>query len=237
MKPFSINSESVDRARVIGIGEHRLLLIDDFFTDPDAVRAAALDPKRRWTQPSGGYPGILAHPEPENLGELVSFFKKLLQRPLRPNDQVTFSMVTMTDEELAPQQRRPHFDGSCFGGLVYLNSPAQCRGGTGFFRHRSTGLTSYPAKENNVTREVMSKLGLTSLAELQQLVMAPPRMDAGGYIADSNSEWERFFFVDMKFNRFIIYDGEIFHSAIIRNGDFGIAPHERRLTLNFFVDR
>lgn len=240
MKPFSINFQSVDRAQVIEIGEskeHRILMIDDFFAEPDVVRAAALEPGRNWIQPTGGYPGLLAQPEPEYLGELVIFFRRLLQRPLVQSDQITFSMVTRTEEELTPRQRRPHFDGSCFGGLVYLNPPDQCQGGTGFYRHRSTGLSSYPAKDTQVTREVISRLGLASLEELQQMVTAPPRPDAQGFIADSNSEWERFCFVEMKFNRFIIYDGEIFHSAVIRNGQFGTRPHERRLTMNFFVDR
>lgn len=240
MKPFSPNSDSIARSQVIEIGEnkeHRILLIDDFFEDPDAVREAALDPSRNWAAPTSVYPGLLAYPEPECLTKLAPFFSNLLKRQLRQSDQIFFSTVTKTEDELTPLQRRPHFDGSCFGGLVYLNPPDQCKGGTGFYRHRATGLCRYPEKISDVPRDLISRLGLNSLEELQKLVSAPPAADSAGYITESNAEWERFCLVEMKFNRFIIYDGQIFHSSVIRSSDFGTSPDERRLTLNFFADR
>lgn len=240
MKPFSLNSESIARPQVIEIDEHkkhRIILIDDFFSDPDQVREAALDPNRSWITPTSAYPGLLSAPDSGQIGELAAFFQKLLNRQLRQSDMVMFSMVTKMEDELSPPQRRPHFDGSCFGGLVYLNPPEQCRGGTGFFRHRATGLARYPDKISDVPTGLIGTPGLKSLEDLQTLLMSPSQTDSAGYIAGSNSEWERFCFVEMKFNRFIIYDGQIFHSAVIRNEDFGSLPGERRLTLNFFADR
>ena len=57
MNSFPLNSDAISRAKVIEIGdkgEHRALLIDDFFAAPDAVRQVALDPELSWVTPTSG---------------------------------------------------------------------------------------------------------------------------------------------------------------------------------------
>jgi hypothetical protein len=241
MTSFPLNTAAISRAKVIQIGEEgtqRALLIDDFFANPDEVRQAALDPELAWIPPTSGYPGIRSYPRPEHLKELITLLGKLVGSPIRPDSaQFAYSMVTKCEEELIPAQRRPHFDGPCTAGIIFLNSPNQCCGGTGFYRHRATGLSRYPEKVTDTHLKLIKKLGLKSLRELQNLVSAPPPDNASGYITDSNREWEQTNFIEMKFNRLIMYDGQLFHSGVVRNGDFGETPRERRLTLNYFVDR
>lgn len=240
MLPFVINQDAVARPVIIEIGdkkEHRILIIDDFFKDPDMVRETALDPQRSWITPKSGYPGQLSFPAPGQIGEIAAYLVNILKRQLRETDQIQFSMVTRSEAELNPLQRRPHFDGLCFGGLIYLNPPDQCQGGTGYFRHKATGISRYPDQLTPDLNQLIAKLGLSSLEELQKWLTAPPSMDSAGYITETNSEWERIGFVEMKYNRFIIYDGQIFHSAVMQDSDFGSTPGERRLTLNIFADR
>ena len=126
-------------------------MIDDFFANPGALREVALDPNRSWFSPESGYPGVFSWPDPDHmplLGELASFLSSLTNRQLGQSDQIQFSMVTKTAEELTATQRRPHFDGFNFGGLVYLNSPEQCKGGNGVLSPQGYGTGSVSRQDD-----------------------------------------------------------------------------------------
>lgn len=110
-----------------------------------------------------------------------------------------------------------HSDEICatHAGILYLNTPEQCKGGTAFWRHKRTGLETMP--EAN---------GPLSIHELKRL--ASDWHDA--------SQWEQTTFVPMKFNRFITYPTRMFHSRWPLEG-FGTSKENGRLIWTLFYDR
>lgn len=110
-----------------------------------------------------------------------------------------------------------HSDEICatHAGILYLNLPEQCRGGTAFWRHKRTRL------------EMMPELnGPLAIHELKQL--AADWHDA--------SQWEQTSFSAMKFNRFITYPTRMFHSRWPLDG-FGQSKENGRLIWTVFYDR
>lgn len=217
-----------------GESEYRALIFDDFFAFPHQVREAALDPLLPWKNADSHYPGMRAEPGGD-LSHVLRFLGARLDRHIEPDAaRAVFSMVTKTDSDLTLLQQRPHFDGPCVAAIAYLNLPEQCCGGTAFFRHRATGLVRFPDRMTPAHLSIIKRLGLASPRDLQRLVSQPPNQPEG-FIEASSDEWERIGHVEMKFNRLVIYDGQIFHSGIIPKGAFGTSREERRLTLNLFL--
>lgn len=96
-----------------------------------------------------------------------------------------------------------HADGIDFAGIVYLTLPEHCQGGTWFFRHRPTG---------DVVRRVERQAQYNYLAE---------------------EAWEKTHEVPMKFNRLVLYPGDLFHA--IATPYFGDCAENARLAYTFFV--
>lgn len=95
-----------------------------------------------------------------------------------------------------------HSDEICaeYAGILYLNPPEQCKGGTAFWKHSRTGLDEMPADDKEKIH------------------------------ADWNDQfkWSQSGYVDMKFNRFITYPTRKFHSRWPLEG-FGDNKHRGRL--------
>lgn len=133
-----------------------------------------------------------------------------------------FGLVTRKPEELDVIQVVPHVDAvgpRCLASLIYLCEPEH--GGTAFFRHRQTGferLTGDNIDAYNVARRAETEKG-------------------GGqsYIVGDNSLFERIGGVDARFNRLVIYNGNLLHSGQVNPERLSTDPKLGRLTLNFFM--
>ena len=136
----------------------------------------------------------------------------------------SFSMVTMSPEDLEPVQRAPHFDSTdpkYLALLLYVRVPEGT--GTAFFRQRSTDIEK--VSEENVQRYM-------SAAEE---AMTRPEA-AAGYILDSNPFYEQIGAVEAVSDRLVMYQGSLLHSGIIAPGmRLSADPREGRLTCNIFV--
>ena len=128
-----------------GRQEEPLVIIDDFHPAPDALLEAA---KARHFAPSQTfYPGVQAPAPASALREGEDVLLPILRdkfglaRALSFTE-CRFSMVTAGRETLALPQRLPHCDSTDPNQLALLHylSDEETAGGTGFFRHRSTGL-------------------------------------------------------------------------------------------------
>ena len=106
-----------------------------------------------------------------------------------------FSVFTMPPEELVPPQKIPHSDGAKWRAfMVYLEDRPW--DGTGFYKHKPTGQFVLPGKAGSLMQD-----------ELEYV------KETDGYITSSNDRWELLFGVEMKKNRAIMYDGDLFHSS------------------------
>jgi hypothetical protein len=55
------------------------------------------------------------------------------------------------------------------------------------------------------------------------------------FMFGSTEVWERAGFVEMRFNRLVVYDGRLFHSGVVPDLALGDSRDRRWLTLNFFI--
>ncbi len=138
--------------------------------------------------------------------------------------QAWFSLVTTPPAQLIPMQCFPHVDGTDprqLAMMLYLHRSDH--GGTGFFRHKSSGLealtnATFPAYraalENDVREQGMPK---------------------PAYVTDGAPHFERIYEVEGAFNQAVFYRGNVLHSGLINNAsEFSSDPQKGRLTINAF---
>ncbi len=104
-----------------------------------------------------------------------------------------------------------HFDRCRWVGVVYLNTPEQCRGGTSFYMHARTKIHRWEQlmiKGNEVVKDVMSDSAkLSAWRETARVGMVP--------------------------NRLLLFDSRQFHQA---TEYFGEGVRNSRLTQHFYFD-
>ncbi len=216
-------------ARLLHLGRERqpLLLIDDFADDPLAMieEACAL----RWGRHGAHYPGPRAALPParvqaclQGLEEpIASVFGIARGRVL----EAWYSLVTTPPSALAPIQRLPHVDGlepQRLALLHYLDRGQT--GGTAFYRQRATGFESLDAgrypRYTAALQDGVARHGL------------PP----AAYIAGDTVLFEQVARIEARFNRAILYRGNLLHCADIPAGAaLGSDPRSGRLTANTFL--
>ena len=115
---------------------------------------------------------------------------------------------------------RVHVDvGVDWSGVLYLNHSEQCRGGTSFFRHRSTGSEHAPTTAADLVR-CNAK---TAQEALDRIL---------GRDSNDDTQWETTVTVPMQFNRLVLFRPLLWHSA----GDgFGDSTANGRLVQLFFL--
>ena len=198
-----------------------LIVIDDFYSNPAAVRNFALT-KTEYL-PSAALPGEFPGTESKK-----SFFTPAVVQRLQSavGEKVSpqparFSFGVFAKAYAQDHRKKVvHVDHTGWTGLVYLNPPEQCRGGTSFYRHKGTGLDRVP-EENG-----LENLGYTSRSDFLDRFLRP--------ISSREEEWEVSARVGMKFNRLVLFRaGDLFHAA---EGYFGNTDEEARLIQLFFFE-
>ena len=206
---------------------HVMVVIDDLLEHPQtAIDCASL---QKFAKITPQYPGIRA-PLPEAvcrrwLDQLAPRLDAAFGMAAHGwQMQAWFSLVTTPPGELIPLQRFPHVDGTDprqLAMMLYLHRSEH--GGTGFFRHRSTGLSAltdadFPryraALEDDVRRS-----GLPQSA----------------YVTDGAPHFELIHASTGAFNQAVFYRGNILHSGLIDNtAALSPDPRKGRLTINAF---
>jgi len=220
---------SLDETLLHQIGHEAIKIarVQLVFDDSAAVieEAAA----QRFSQINPHYPGIRASVSSDLLRALCTAVEDIAVGSFgaaRQNwmGQAWYSIVTQTPGRLTPIQRLPHFDGfkpDQVAIMIYLNQTRH--GGTGFYRHKSTGFESvsqarYPEYKASLEKDVKS----TGL---------PPAK----YITDGAPHFERIADLGAEFNSMIVYPGTALHSGVIDNHvPLHKDPREGRLTINGF---
>ena len=211
----------------IGTEQTQIVQVSDFFKAPELVVEAASSHRYAYINPH--YPGIRASVEAGLLAGLCEAVSDLVatHSGAEKRDWIGrawYSIVTHPKERLTPIQRLPHFDGfdeSQLAVMIYLNQTKH--GGTGFYRHLSTGFervteARYPSYKTALETGVQ-KSGL------------PPAQ----YIEDGAPHFEQIFESDASFNSLILYPGTILHSGAINNQvELPADSKTGRLTINGF---
>jgi hypothetical protein len=211
-----------------GAERRPVLVIDDFWSDPHALREDAASLKMGEIGPH--YPGVraavptrLAETMRRRLAPLLATHFGL--DPAPRVSEAYYSLVTTAPAALAPIQRLPHFDGvepSRIAVLLFLSEGEQ--GGTAFYRQRGTGFESVDAGRLDRFK-----------AELDRGVRTHGMPEAS-YIAGDTALYEQVAVQPARFNRALVYAGNTLHCAslppkVVLSAD----PLVGRLTLNLFL--
>jgi len=96
-----------------------------------------------------------------------------------------------------------HSDGNInFISLLYLSRPYECHGGTAFYRHKKTGLEGL--YNTTAIVKVLQKFSI-SIDSLFKLLANDSKQP---------HKWIQTDFIHMKFNRLLVFNGGLFHSAV-----------------------
>lgn len=237
---LSLNSPEDMAAEIVEVAGTTALILDNVYRDPDYVRGLALS--LNYHRAAGAYPGYFAFVSisSDPLREIVdSVLEERLGHELTftpfYQDDLAFAVITKRGDELVPGQRLPHFDDFCdYAGLVYLNPPEQSAGGTAFWRHRATGLEL--ARNAPGSASLVAKFGVSDERELAKRLLSEGVPAGTGYVTDSTETWELTQTIPMKYNRFVFYNANIFHSPLYDERDFGEELNARRLTQNLYFN-
>lgn len=201
-----------------------LIVVDDFYDDPEEVRAEALSLEYPIT---GRFPGRNSanHRVRESLERVSRVLRKRIVCNVQNRDLTFFRLTRGSDQGSCDI----HVDHAGWAGVCYLNPPEQCHGGTSFFRHRTTGLTRWPTPGQ--------------AARLMEEGVVPPSADprvdplAHYFVQEGKvrENWEEVCAVPMAYNRCIFYDAKQFHTITSWSG-FGDTPETSRLTRLFFFN-
>lgn len=209
------------KVRVDKFLDERIVVIDNFYNNPDGVRELAQ------VIPSTRAPGII-HGLPGSRVEATYFFGHLgstlteIISKVWPDEfsQVEPSfvqdclnrasfLVNVQNSTLPP--RVPHIDNPRHGRWavgIFLNTPEECHGGTGFYTFKG---------EKTVD---LSNLDI-ELKEYQH------------YVQDDDDLWKKQYLAEMKYNRLIIYKQNVLHTPYIPPNTF--TNETPRLIQMFFI--
>ena len=119
------------------------LVVDNFYTDPVAVRAGLMEQSFQPPHPSGyGGPAWRCNLPPST--ELVDKLSQLWGFPIDPlHLEARYNLASST-----PSRGFCHSDFrvSDYTAVIYLSLPEHCQGGTNFFRHIGSNSVSYYPK-------------------------------------------------------------------------------------------
>lgn len=209
-----------------------LTVIEDFYVNPEEVRAFALDQEFNVT---GNYPGrrTVSHADASIKGTMEDALKgmsgKIIHFPLGEKDEGDGVSYEPSDEDT--EEKHDNYNGAyqfttsedrtwihCdswnnWAAVCYLTPDAPLTGGTALYRHKSTGLYGYARKPDGSEDK-----------ETMDLIWSE---------CGDKTKWDLVDFVANKFNRLVLYRGDLFHASM---DYFGKDKYDGRLFQTFFFN-
>lgn len=226
MRDWAI-SLSDKRVEEITSENHVLVTIGDFLTDPEKLVSAATLQKFAKITPQ--YPGIRAPLEAQIAHRWLADLGPMLDQHFGKSAagwemQAWYSLVTSPAASLIPMQRFPHVDGTDprqLAMMLYLHETDH--GGTGFYRHKSTGFT-------DLTVETFPRYRAALQEDVARTGLPPAR-----YVTDGEPLFERVHATGGAYNEAVFYRGNLLHSGLIdESAALSPDPAKGRLTINAF---
>jgi len=191
--------------------EINLIITDNFYQNPDEVREYALSQE---FSVRGNYPGQRTPPVfYDGLKNSIQYIIQQAGGKITQFEEfdynTAFQYTTVKDKSWIHADQT-----TMWAGVCYLTPNAPITAGTALYKHKSTGL--YRAATNpdgSYNKELMDKI----------------------YEEDCNdvSKWEMVDIVGNKYNRLVLYRGDLFHSSL---DYFGTDKYDGRLFQTFFFN-
>ena len=210
MKNLTLNPKLTMQEVSIPYTNLNAYIIDDFLLNADSVlhfakNIAYFNPMHA---DNSYYPGVRDNmPEPY-IRLLHDFFQQSIIPKLVGREQSTaiihkslISLVTCLPSQLLTEQKMPHVD-SCksseYAFVHYLSG--QELGGTSIYRYIPKNIVELNEQDEVILDDMLNEVSSKS-------------NEHNGYITDSTSLFEQVLKVEAKFNRLVIYQGNLLHGA------------------------
>lgn len=163
-----------------------LIIIENFYKDPDVMREYALSKE---FNVSGNYPGNRTDCESDKQRDYLKkyFEDNIFKRPITywPDGYNTAFQYTTEESDTWV-----HHDLTGWAGVLYLTPNAPIESGTGIYRHKESGIFEWD--KNKPETELNYK----------------------DYLKDM-SKWEQIAFVGNIYNRLVVYRGSLYHRSVL----------------------
>jgi hypothetical protein len=216
------------RVERIGDEGEPVVVVERFSPQPDRLVAEAASTS--FEALGEFYPGVRARAPRFYFEDLASILAPVVREVFGYRERLTidralYSMVTTPPGRLSLVQRIPHIDGVEEGMIAVLHylSPGD-RGGTGFYRHISTGFETVDATRHRPYLDAL------------QADFARHGEPAAGYIEGDTAIFSRTAYFAPTYNRALIYRSSLLHCASV-TGDAALPAdvHAGRLTIATFL--
>ncbi|MFT4553430.1 MAG: hypothetical protein ACI9S8_002068 [Chlamydiales bacterium] len=249
----------------LGDNKYPAILVDNFYRDPDYIREIALNSYYR-PDPRTAYPGTVssislgAYDICDFLYPKLGFEYAYSQKSFRESSGNYWKFSLVGSGVNDPKLQIEHTDPNLLQGLVFLNPPELCKGGTVFFKHKDYEIEEIVNNEE-VSFLALNKLGSLTHAGANKTVDSKAldyaigkgvfsqylNLQKGGILnsyfdlmkivtmeyAPTLGHWEETKIIEMKYNRLICFPGFLVHALRCESAWFGDSLEKRRLTQNF----
>ena len=216
----------------LNIDNLAFVIVDDFLNDPDDFRAYANELATRPARVNNKLGYELYPPKeefdaryPDFRRELVLFIDSAIGASTRAayNLDGSYTKIGTYKGPLFNCVYKlpaftPHVDPGHISSFIYLNTPGQCSGGTGIYRHIPSGKMRFIQKAY-------------SLAHVEKEPLTKPLNYSAG-------EWQLLHKFDMQYNRLIAFNSSVIHKIFFEpeGHPYTAEIDQARLSLNsFFV--
>lgn len=216
--------------RIDHVGEERqpVVVVENFAPDPEALIAAA--ETLRFAPMGEYYPGVRAPVTRAYFEGLAPVLTPVMREVFGARERIDFtralySLATTPPAALTLAQRIPHIDGVTEGMIAIIHYLArEDRGGTAFYRHRTTGFETVDAARHRPYLDALRR-DFDTQGE-----------PAPAYIEGDTPLFERIACYDAVFNRALIYRSSLLHCAVLPNDTvLSGTVREGRLTVASFL--
>lgn len=184
-------------------------VIDDFVSDPEAVRQSTLVSGFGTWRPKQGEVGAAFYEGVNFWGDHATLFRSLyrnLGEQIIPSSMF-FRITNPSMEHALIHSDREYGQNTA---IVYLSPNTDSNSGTAFYKHRETGWSDMPPiEELRRDRPFFEKI-------CQQMIDA------------DDKDWEMYQFVEAKYNRCMIFDAPKIHCRIPKVG-YGTNESDSRM--------
>jgi hypothetical protein len=230
---LKINRCSIPKIELIGTNKIPVITVDDYIENHNELIGLIKNTACFLPDKITSYPGVRSaipkdlvvdylQPLMKGIMKIYNYLKEL--QPL-PKDNY-FSLITKQPNELSPIQSWPHFDtanSNLIAVIHYLGKGEH--GGTGFFRHKKSGLECI--EPNNKAFFYQCADEYFQRNSVQNL----------GYCHEQHNEFSCYKKISYKPNRLIVFPGYLLHSTLVNLAtDISNNIETGRLTANMFIE-
>lgn len=123
----------------------------------------------------------------------------------------------------------PHIDQAFVAGSLFLNDDVDCKGGTGFYKHKKSNIDY---EMSYVDEEFKETAHYWAIGETYKLIKEHDHVVTFDSREINKEDWELQFIVESKFNRFIMHPSYIFHAPYVEKDWY---VNNERVSLAMFL--